>query len=105
MYFNEILVSNKTMNRFTNTTRNLSLLPLWTVSARQGQFLVLLNQSKQDRETLSAFDLDCICLTGLTAWSVSFPFHRTILLFLLPCKIMFPGPVGALPNASEAPGA
>ena len=62
----------------------------------RGQFLVLLNQSEQDQESLSALALDCLCQTGLTPWSVSLPFHRTILLFLLLCKIMFPGPVGAL---------
>ena len=61
-----------------------------------GQFLVLLNQSEQDREPLSALALDCLCQTGLPAWSVSFPFHRTILLFLLLCKIKFPGSVKAL---------
>ena len=62
----------------------------------RGQFLVLLNQSKQDQEYLSALSLDCLCQTGLTPWSVSLPFHRTILVFLLLCKIMFPGPVGTL---------
>ena len=62
----------------------------------RGQFLVLLNQSEQDQESLSALALDCLCQTGLTPWSVSLPFHRTILLFLLLCKILFPGPVGAL---------
>ena len=60
------------------------------------QFLVMLIQSKQDQESLSALALDCLCQTGLTPWSVSLPFHRTILLFLLLCKILFPGPVGAL---------
>ena len=62
----------------------------------RGQFLVLLNQSEQDREPLSALALDSLCQTGLTPWSVSLPFHRTILLFLFLCKILFPGPVGAL---------
>ena len=61
----------------------------------RGQFLVLLNQSEQDLESLSALALDCLCQTGLLPWSVSFLFHRTILLFLLLCKIMFPCPVGA----------
>ena len=60
------------------------------------QFLVILIQSKQDREPLFALVLDCLCRTGIPPWSFSFPFHRTILLFLLFCKIMFPGPVGAL---------
>ena len=50
-----------------------------------GQFLVLLNQSEQDRKPLSALALDCLWQTGLDAWSVSLPFHSTILLFLLLC--------------------
>ena len=62
----------------------------------RGQFLVLLNKSEQDQESLSALALDCLCQTGLTPCSVSLLFHRNILLFLLLCKILFPGPVGAL---------
>ena len=50
--------------------------------------------------TTSALALDCLCKTGLTPWSVLSPFPRTILLYLLLCKIIFPGPVGAL--GSEA---
>ena len=69
----------------------------------KGQFLVLLNQSEQDKEPLSALALDCLCQTGLTPWSVSLPFHRTILLILLLCKIMFPGPVGALKRLAKGP--
>ena len=49
----------------------------------EGQFLVLLNQSEQYQESLSALALDFLCQTGLTPWSVILPFHRTILLFLL----------------------
>ena len=41
------------------------------------------------------------CQTGLPPWSVSFPFRRTILLFLLLCKIIFPCPVGALPFVND----
>ena len=48
----------------------------------RGQFLVLLNQSEQDRDPLSTFALDCLCQTGFTPWSVSLLFHGTILLFL-----------------------
>ena len=62
----------------------------------RGQFLVLPNQSEQDQGPLFALTLDCLCQTGHPSWSVSFPLYRTILLFLLLCKIMFPGPVGAL---------
>ena len=61
-----------------------------------GQILVLLYQSKRDQESLSALALDCLCQTDLPPWPVSFPFQTAILLFLLSCKIMFPGPIGAL---------
>ena len=61
----------------------------------RGQFLVLL-KPEQDQEHLSAITVDYRCQTGLTPWSVSFPFHRANLLFLLFCKTMFPGSVGAL---------
>ena len=54
------------------------------------------NQSKQDRESLSAPSLDCLCRAGLNTWSDNFPFHKTILQILPLCKIMYPGPVGAL---------
>ena len=39
MHFNDVPFPNKTINWFPNKTRNLSLLPLWTVSARQGPVL------------------------------------------------------------------
>ena len=82
---------------FSQTRPGISLCSLSGLSLQgRGQFLVLLNQSEQDQESLSALALDCLCQTGLTPWSVSLPFHRTILLFLLLCKILFPGPVGAL---------
>ena len=75
----------------------ISLCSLFGLSLQgRGQFLVLLNQSKQDQESLSTLALDCLCQTGLIPWSVSLPFHRTNLLFLLLWKIMFPGPVGAI---------
>ena len=81
----------------SQTRPGISLCSLSGLSLQgRGQFLVLLNQSEQDQESLSALALDCLCQTGLTPWSVSLPFYRTILLFLLLCKIMFPGPVGAL---------
>ena len=67
----------------------------------RGQFLVLLNQFEKDHESLSDFALDCLCRTGLTPWSVSLPFHRIILLFLLLCKIMLNGPVGALHHTAQ----
>ena len=67
-----------------------------SLQGRGGQFLVLLNQSEQDQEPLSALALDCLCQIGLTPWSVRLPFCRTILLFRLLCKIMFLGHVGAL---------
>ena len=95
-----ILSCSKTKPGICFQTRPIiSLCSLSGLSLQgRGQFLVLLNQSEQDQESLSALALDCLCQTGLTPWSVSLPFHRTILLFLLLCKIMFPGPVGALPR-------
>ena len=39
MYFNKVMFPNKTRNLFLNKTRNFSLLPRWTVSARQGPVL------------------------------------------------------------------
>ena len=83
---------------FSQTRTGISLCSLSGLYLQgRGQILVLLNQPEQDQESLSALAMDCLCQTGLTPWSVSLPFHRTILLFLLLCKIMFPGPVGALP--------
>ena len=74
----------------SQTRQGFSLCSLSGLSLRgRSQFLVLLNQSEQDKEPLSALALDCLCQTGLTPWSVSWPFHRTIMLFLLLCKIMF----------------
>ena len=88
---------NKTSNLFLNKTRNFSLLPRWTVSARPGPVLGPAQSILTGPQiSLSALALDCLCQKGLTPWSVSLPFPRTILLFLLLCKIMFPGPVGAL---------
>ena len=81
----------------SQTRLEISLCSLSGLSLQgRGQFLVMFNQSEQDQESLSARALDCLCQTGLTPCSVSSHFHRTILLFLLLCKIMFPGPVGAL---------
>ena len=39
MHFNKALFPNKIRNMFQNKTRNLYLLPLWTVSACQGPVL------------------------------------------------------------------
>ena len=39
MHFNKVMVSNKTRNLFLNKTRNISLLPRWTDSTRQGPIL------------------------------------------------------------------
>ena len=59
-------------------TRNISLLPLWTVSARQGPVPDLLNQSKKNWEYLFALSLDCLCRSGqrnqlIMLGQVSFP--------------------------------
>ena len=87
---------------WSQTRPGISLCCLSGLSLQgRGQFLVLLNQSEQDQESLSALALDCLCQTGLTPWSVSLPFHRTILLFLLLCKILFPGLVGALHQGTK----
>ena len=59
-----------------------------------------LDPAKQVQESPSDLALDCLCQTGLTPWSVNLPFHRINLLFMLLCKIIFPGPVGALGQAS-----
>ena len=82
----------------SQTRLEISLCSLSGLSLQgRGQFLVLLNQSEQEQESLSTLSLDCLCRTGLTTWSVNFPIHKTILQILPLCKIMFPGPVGALP--------
>ena len=100
MYKSCILIRSCSQTRpgiCSQTRPGISLCSLSGLSLPgRGQFLVLLNQSEQDREPLSALALDSLCQTGLTPWSVSLPFHRTILLFLFLCKILFPGPVGAL---------
>ena len=41
MLFNMVLFPKMTRNMFPNKTRNLSLLLLWTISARQGPVLGL----------------------------------------------------------------
>ena len=81
----------------SQTRPGISLCSLFGLSLQgRAKFLVLLNQSEQDQQSLSAVALDCLCQTGLTPWSVSLLFHSTILLFLILCKIMFPSLVGAL---------
>ena len=55
------------------------------------QFLVLLNYSERDQESLPASPPDCLCQTGLTYWSVTPPMNRTIPNILLLCKVLFPG--------------
>ena len=39
MHFNKVMFPYKSRNLFLNKTRKLSLLPRWTVSARQGPVL------------------------------------------------------------------
>ena len=39
MHFKNVMFPNKTRNLFLNKTRNIPLLPRWTVSARQGPVL------------------------------------------------------------------
>ena len=52
--------------------------------------------SNRTGKPVSACALDCLCQTAVSPWLVSFSFYRTLLLFLLLCKIIIPGPVGAL---------
>ena len=86
----------------SQTRLEISLCSLSGLSLQgRGQFLVLLNQSEQDQESLSALSLDCLCQTGLTTWSVNFPIHKIILQILPLCKIMLLGPVGALISGLE----
>ena len=65
--------SSQTRPKICSQTRpGISLCSLFGLSLQgRGQFLVLLNQSEQEQEFLSALALDCLCQTGLTPWSVS----------------------------------
>ena len=55
---------------FPNKTRNISLLPLWTVSARQAPLPVPVRPiPKQEQESLSAPGTDCLCQAGASSWS------------------------------------
>ena len=53
----------------TNKTRNISLLPLWTVSAQQAPLPVPVRPiPKQEQESLSAPGPDCLCQAGTSSW-------------------------------------
>ena len=55
------------------------------------QFLVLLNYSEQDQESLPAPAPDCLCQADLPSWSVTPLMNRTSPNILLLCKVLFPG--------------
>ena len=55
------------------------------------QFMVLLNYSEQDKESLPAPAPDCLCQAGLPTWSVTPLMNRTSPNILLLCKVLFPG--------------
>ena len=55
---------------FPNKTRNISLLPLWTVSAQQASLPVPVRPiPKQEQEPLSAPGPGCLCQAGASFWS------------------------------------
>ena len=54
------------------------------------QFLVLLNYSEQDQDSLPAPAPDCLCQAGLPSWSVTPLINRTSPNTLLLCKVLFP---------------
>ena len=70
-----ILSCSKTKPGICFQTRPIiSLCSLSGLSLQgKGPFLAPFIQSKQDRESLSAIYLDCLCQAGLTPWSVNFP--------------------------------
>ena len=54
---------------YSQTRHGISLCSLFELSLQgRGQFLVLLNLSEQDQESLSALALYCLCKTGPTPW-------------------------------------
>ena len=54
---------------FPNKTRNISLLPLWTVFAQQAPLPVPVRPiPKQEQESLSAPGPDCLCQAGASSW-------------------------------------
>ena len=55
------------------------------------QFLVLLNYSEQDQESLPAPAPYCLCQAGLPSWSVTPLMNRTSPNILILCKVLFPG--------------
>ena len=55
-----------------------------------GLVLVLISCSNQDHESLSALFLNCLCQAGITPWSFSLAFHKTIPLLLFLYKVHIP---------------
>ena len=64
------------------------------------QFLVLLNYSEHDQESLPAPAPDCLCQAGLPSWSNTPLMNRTSPNILLNCKTFFPGSLHPLPGAA-----
>ena len=65
------------------------------------QFLVLLNYSEQDQESLPAPAPDCLCQADLPSWSVTPLMNRTSPNILLLCKVLFPGSLHPLAGDQE----
>ena len=78
-YKRYILMSSCSRLPFPNKTRNLSLLPLWIVSARQGPVPGPAQSIQTGPGTSLCSLFDCLCRAGLTPWSGNSPIHRTIL--------------------------
>ena len=57
---------------------------------------MLLNQYKQDKESLPALAPGCVCKAGPPHLSVILIFNRTIRKILLLCKTIFPGSIHPL---------
>ena len=89
VHFSKVTFLNKTRNLLPNKTRNLPLLPRWTVSARQGPVLGPAQSILTGPESLSDLALDCLCHTGFTPCSFSLPFLRTFCYSCFSVKLCF----------------
>ena len=69
---------------------------------KKKQFLVLLNYSEQDKESLPAPADNCLCQAGLSSWSVTPLMNRTMTNILLLCKVLFPGSLHPLPSVHNS---
>ena len=70
MTFLSIYSSSWSCSINMNKTKNLSLLSLWTVSAKQATIPVpVLTIPTQDQESLSAPGSDCLCQSRASSWA------------------------------------